>query len=75
MESGYYKYIVFDTELTQQTGQVFGPRDLGHRIEGVEADVPNSEWITEHHKCAPIFYGWEHANKSVDELRSMLIKG
>lgn len=73
MISGYYKYIVFDTPIKQQTGQVFGPRDLGHRIEGVEACVPNSEWITEHHKCAPIFYGYEHADKSVDELRSILL--
>ncbi len=72
MQSGYYKYIVFDTQLTQETGQVFGPRDLGHRIQGVEADVPNSVWVTEHHKCVPIYYGWEHANKSVDELRGLL---
>ncbi len=72
MISGYYKYIVFDTKLNQETGQVFGPRDLGHRIEGVDADVPNSEWITEHHKCAPIYYGYEYAQKSVDELRSIL---
>ncbi len=75
MESGYYKYIVFDTKLSQETGQVFGPRDLGHRIEDVVADVPNSEWITEHHKCAPIYYGWEYAEKSVDELRDLLIGG
>ncbi|MBE5849673.1 MAG: aminotransferase [Lachnospiraceae bacterium] len=73
MISGYYKYIVFDTPLKQETGQVFGPRDLGHRIENVEANVPNSEWITEHHKCAPIYYGYEHANKSVDELRAILL--
>ena len=72
MISGYYKYIVFDTPLKQETGQVFGPRDLGHRIENVEASVPNSEWTTEHHKCAPIYYGYEHANKSVDELRAIL---
>ncbi len=73
MESGYYKYIVFDTPLKQETGQVFGPGDLGHRIAGVDADVPNSEWIVEHHKCAPIYYGYEHADKSIDELRSILL--
>ena len=73
MISGDYKYFVFDTPLKQETGQVFGPRDLGHRIENVEANVPNSEWITEHHKCAPIYYGYEHANKSVDELRAILL--
>lgn len=72
MESGYYKYIVFDTQLTQETGQVFGPRDLGHRIEGVDVSLPNSEWITEHHKCAPIYFGWEHADKSADELKALL---
>lgn len=73
MESGYYKYIVFDTPLKQETGQVFGPGDLGHRIAHVEADVSNSIWITEHHKCAPIYYGWEQAGKSVDELRRLLL--
>lgn len=72
MVSGYYKYIVFDTDLKMATGQVFGPRDLGHRIECVSADVPNSEWIAEHHKCAPIYYGFEYAEKSVDELREIL---
>lgn len=73
MESGYYKYIVFDTPLKQETGQVFGPRDLGHRIAGVEADVPNSIWVTEHHKCAPIYLGYEQADKSIDELRHILL--
>lgn len=73
MESGYYKYIVFDTPLKQETGQVFGPRDLGHRIAQVDADVPNSEWVVEHHKCAPIYLGWEDADKSVDELRTILL--
>ena len=73
MASGYYKYIVFDTPLRQETGQVFGSRDLGHRIAGVPADVPNSEWITEHHKCAPIYLGYENADKGVDELREILL--
>lgn len=73
MTSGYYKYIVFDTPLKEETGKVFGPGDLGHRIAGVDADVPNSIWVTEHHKCAPIYYGWEHANKSADELASLLL--
>ena len=73
MVSGYYKYIVFDTPLKVETGKVFGPGDLGHRIASVEADVPNSIWVTEHHKCVPIYYGWEHADKSVDELASLLL--
>lgn len=73
MESGYYKYIVFDTPLLQQTGQVFGPGDLGDFISGIDSDVPNSHWITEHHKCAPIYLGWEAAEQSVDELKSILL--
>ncbi|WWR16273.1 DegT/DnrJ/EryC1/StrS family aminotransferase [Lachnospiraceae bacterium JLR.KK008] len=73
MVSGYYKYIVFDTKLNQETGQVFGPRDLGHRIAEVEAEVPNSEWVTEHHKCAPIYLGYEQADRSVEELRELLL--
>lgn len=73
MESGYYKYIVFDTPLKQETGQVFGAGDLGDVIAGVDADVPNSHWITEHHKCAPIYYGFEHAEESVEELKALLL--
>ncbi len=73
MESGYYKYIVFDTPLKYETGQVFGPGDLGHVIAGVDADVPNSEWVVRHHKCAPIYYGYEHSDKSVEELRNILL--
>ena len=73
MKSGYYKYIVFDTKLTQETGQVFGPGDLGTYISGEKADIPNSVWVTEHHKCAPIYLGYENANKSVDELRELLL--
>jgi dTDP-4-amino-4,6-dideoxygalactose transaminase len=75
MESGYYKYIVFDTPLKQETGQVFGPGDLGDVIARVDADVPNSHWITQHHKCAPIYLGYEYADKSVDELRRILLEG
>ncbi len=73
MESGYYKYIVFDTQLKEETGQVFGIRDLGHNIAEVDQDFPNSIWITQHHKCAPIYYGYENAGKGIDELRSILL--
>lgn len=74
MESGYYKYIVFDTDITQETGQVFGPRDSGHIIANTGISLPNTEWVTSHHKCVPIYYGYEHADKSVDELRELLLK-
>ncbi len=73
MQSGYYKYIVFDTPLKQETGQVFGPGDLGHFIAGVDADVPNSEWVVRHHKCAPIYYGYESADEPVEKLKEILL--
>lgn len=72
MISGYYKYIVFDTPLKQETGQVFGPRDLGHIIDNKEYNLPNSVWVTQHHKCVPIYTGYEEAGKSVEELKLLL---
>lgn len=73
MESGYYKYIVFDTPLKQQTGQVFGKGDLGPEIAKISANVPNSYWVAEHHKCAPIYLGYEYADKAPQELQSILL--
>lgn len=73
MQSGYYKYIVFDYELTEQTGQVFGVNDLGYRIDGKSFTLENSEWVVEHHKCAPIYFGWEKSTLSVEELKEYLI--
>lgn len=73
MISGYYKYIVFDTELKEETGQVFGGGDLGHVIDCVEMELPNSRWIADHHKCVPIYYGYENADKGVSQLRELLL--
>lgn len=73
MESGYYKYIVFDYPgLNEQTGQVFAKSDLGTQISGKNS-CENSIWITENHKCVPIYYGYENADKTVDELKNILL--
>lgn len=74
MQSGYYKYIVFDYKLNEETGQVFGINDLGYKIEGLDLQLENSEWVVKHHKCAPIWYGWEFADKNIDELKRVLLK-
>ncbi|SFC94291.1 DegT/DnrJ/EryC1/StrS aminotransferase family protein [Butyrivibrio sp. YAB3001] len=74
MTSGYYKYIVFDYELTEVTGQVFGYDDLGYRIEGKSIELPNSEWVVKHHQCVPIFYGWDKAELDSEELRKCLVR-
>ena len=73
MVSGYYKYIVFDTKLKQETGQVFGSGDLGHVIDCMGLELPNSVWVAHHHRCAPIYYGYENADKSINELREILL--
>lgn len=73
MTSGYYKYIVFDTKLKQETGQVFGSGDLGHIIDCVGVELTNSVWIAQHHKCAPIYYGYENADKSISELKEIIL--
>lgn len=74
MESGYYKYIVFDYELNEETGKVFNSTDFGNEIENKKLDLPNSYWIAEHHSCVPIWYGWEHAGKPIKEISKILIK-
>lgn len=74
MESGYYKYIVFDEkQLKEETGQVFGLGDLGPKIEKIDTNIVNSIWIAEHHKCVPIYLGYEKADWSVEELRKSLL--
>ncbi|MEO2043870.1 MAG: DegT/DnrJ/EryC1/StrS family aminotransferase, partial [Nitrospinaceae bacterium] len=73
MVSGFYKYIVFGyPDLKAKTGQVFGGNDLGPAIEGIQADTPNSLWVTENHQCPPMYYGWEHAENNIDGLKEKL---
>lgn len=73
MVSGYYKYIVFDYELNEETGKVFNNTDFGHIIDGVECELPNSSWVAEHHKCVPIYYGWTEAGKTEEQLKKLLL--
>ncbi len=53
MVSGYYKYIVFDP-IERSTGKVYD--EPCHRIMGHDVDLPNSDWVAEHHWCAPLYY-------------------
>ncbi len=71
MNSGYYKYIVFDHDLKEVTGAVFD--DLCHDIMKVPGDFPNSEWIKTHHFCPPIYFGWEHSQEDIETLRKILL--
>lgn len=75
MTSGYYKYIIFSYPvLKQTTGQVFGTSDLGPEIIGLGQDgVPNSYWVASNHQCPPIFYGWDHAESTVEEIQKILL--
>lgn len=73
MKSGYYKYIVFDQKLREETGKVFQATDFGNEIEGIPQELPNSYWVAEHHRCAPIYYGWDKAELSEDEIKEYLL--
>ncbi len=53
MQSGYYKYIVFDP-IEKSTGKVY--ESPCHRIMKKECDLPNTEWISRNHWCVPIYY-------------------
>jgi dTDP-4-amino-4,6-dideoxygalactose transaminase len=53
MVSGLYKYIVFDP-IERSTGKVY---DLPcHRITGSRVDLPNTDWVAQHHWCVPLYY-------------------
>lgn len=73
MKSGYYKYIVFDQNLREETGKVFNFTDFGCEIEKTELSLPNSYWVAKHHKCAPIYYGWEKAGLSIEEIKDYIL--
>ena len=46
---------------------------MGTAIDDLETPE-NSRWVTEHHKCVPIFYGWDKAGWSAKQLKEHLIK-
>ena len=53
MVSGLYKYIVFDP-IARSTGRVYDTPC--HRLMGHAVDLPNSDWVAEHHWCVPLYY-------------------
>lgn len=67
MESGYYKYIVFD-EIERSTGKVYD--HPCHRILGHDVDLPNSDWVAANHWCVPLYYQPDMALHAVAETNS-----
>ncbi len=53
MTSGLYKYLTFDP-VERSTGKVYD--EPCHRLMGHPDDLPNSDWVAEHHWCVPIYY-------------------
>jgi dTDP-4-amino-4,6-dideoxygalactose transaminase len=53
MVSGLYKYIVFD-RIERSTGKVYD--EPCHRIMGTGDELPNSDWVANHHWCVPLYY-------------------
>jgi perosamine synthetase len=53
MESGYYKFIVFDP-IEKSTGKVY--EMPCHRLMKHDVSLPNTEWVAQNHWCVPIYY-------------------
>jgi dTDP-4-amino-4,6-dideoxygalactose transaminase len=53
MVSGLYKYVTFDP-IERSTGKVYD--QPCHRLMGHQVDLPNSDWVADHHWCVPIYY-------------------
>ena len=53
MVSGLYKYIVFEP-IERSTGRVYDTPC--HRLMGRSVDLPNSDWVAQHHWCVPLYY-------------------
>jgi perosamine synthetase len=53
MVSGLYKYIVFDP-IERSSGKVYD--QPCHRIMATGDDLPNSDWVADHHWCVPLYY-------------------
>jgi len=54
MESGYYKYLVFDP-ITNSTGKVY--ENPCHRIYGdIARELPNTDWVAHNHWSVPVYY-------------------
>jgi dTDP-4-amino-4,6-dideoxygalactose transaminase len=53
MISGLYKYVVFDP-IETSTGRVYD--QPCHRIFKQAVDLPNTDWVAEHHWCVPLYY-------------------
>jgi hypothetical protein len=53
MISGLYKYIVFDP-IEKSSGKVYD--QPCHRIMGTGDELPNSDWVADHHWCVPLYY-------------------
>jgi perosamine synthetase len=63
MVSGLYKYIVFD-RLERSTGRVYD--EPCHRLMNDPVDLPNTDWVAEHHSCAPLYYHGPHLPEGVE---------
>lgn len=53
MTSGLYKYVVFDP-IERSSGRVY--EQPCHRIMGTGDDLPDTDWVADHHWCVPLYY-------------------
>jgi len=72
-ESNWYKYVVPGDFLARRTtGKVYARTDQLNTIMGIEADVPNSEYLANNHVCLPIGEGMYDDMNLVDMLNYLM---
>jgi len=57
MISGLYKYITFSPVTPKSTGKVYD--EPCHRILKTNDNLPNTDWVSKNHWCAPLYYKGE----------------
>lgn len=67
MQSGYYKFIVFEP-AEASSGRVY--ERPCHRIFGEDNYLPNSDWVAANHSCPPVYYPRELAFANQPASRS-----
>jgi perosamine synthetase len=53
MVSGRYKYVTFQP-VERTTGRVYD--EPCHRVMSSGDELPNTDWVAEHHWCPPLYY-------------------
>ena len=72
MQSGYYKYIVFNQEIKWKAGKVFELESQACYIDDEWRSLENCIWIGNNHTCIPIYSNKEYSDLDIDEMKALI---